>query len=68
MYIGTRLTTAIHRRLFSGFFLREGAQGYINTGYINITNSFSFSLHNVPFSNVFRSRAIAYITEDNFII
>ena len=44
----------------------EGARLY--TGYINITNSFSFSLHNVPFSTVFRSRAIAYITEDNFII
>ena len=24
--------------------------------------------YNVPFSTVFRSRAIAYITEDNFII
>ena len=66
MYTGTRLTTAIHRRLFSRFFLREGARLY--TGYINITNSFSFSLHNVPFSTVFRSRAIAYTTEDNFII
>ena len=35
---------------------------------INITNSFSFSLYNLPFSTVFRSRAIAYITEANFII
>ena len=35
---------------------------------INITNPFSFSLHNLPFSTVFRSRAIAYITEANFII
>ena len=66
MYTGTRLTTAIHRRLFFQFFLREGARLY--TGYINITNSFSFSLYNVPFSTVFHSRAIAYITEANFII
>ena len=29
---------------------------------INITNSFSFSLHNLPFYTVFRSRAIANIT------
>ena len=35
---------------------------------INIANSFSFSLYNLPFSTVFRSRAIAYITEANFII
>ena len=35
---------------------------------ISITNSFSFSLYNLPFSTVFRSRAIAYITEANFII
>ena len=35
---------------------------------INITNSFSFSLHNLPFYTVFRSRAIANITEANFII
>ena len=34
---------------------------------INITNSFSFSLHNLPFYTVFRSRAIANITEANFI-
>ena len=31
---------------------------------INITNSFSFSLYNLP---VFRSRVIDYITEANFI-
>ena len=31
MYTGTRLTTAIHRRLFSRFFLREG--GRLDTGY-----------------------------------
>ena len=30
---------------------------------INITNSFSFSLHNLPCYTVFRSRAIAYIIE-----
>ena len=35
---------------------------------INITNSFSFSLYNLPFYAVFHSRAIAYITEANFII
>ena len=35
---------------------------------INITNSFSFSLYNLPFSTVFRSRAMADITEANFII
>ena len=29
---------------------------------INITNSFSFSLHNLPFYTAFRSRAIANIT------
>ena len=34
---------------------------------INITNSFSFFLYNLPFSTVFRSRAIAFITEANFI-
>ena len=28
----------------------------------------SFSLYNMPFSTVFRSRSIAYITEANFII
>ena len=33
---------------------------------INITNSFSF--YNLPLYTVFRSRAIAYITEANFII
>ena len=31
MYTGTRLTTAIHRRLLSRFFLREGGRLY--TGY-----------------------------------
>ena len=31
MYTGTRLTTAIHRRLLSRFFLREG--GRLHTGY-----------------------------------
>ena len=31
---------------------------------INITNSFSFSLYNLP---VFRSRVIDYITKANFI-
>ena len=31
MYTGTRLTTAIHRRLFSRFFLKEGGRLY--TGY-----------------------------------
>ena len=35
---------------------------------INITNSFSFSLYNLPFSTVFCSKAIAYITKANFII
>ena len=30
---------------------------------INITDSFSFSLYNLPFCTLFRSRAIAYITE-----
>ena len=35
---------------------------------INITNSFSFSLYNLPFYTVFRSRAIAYITEANFVV
>ena len=35
---------------------------------INITNSFSFSLDNLPFYAIFHSRAIAYITEANFII
>ena len=35
---------------------------------INITNSFSFSSHNLPFYTVFRSRAIAYITEANFVV
>ena len=35
---------------------------------INITNSFSFSLYNLPFFyTVFRSRVIDYITEANFI-
>ena len=32
MYTGTRLTTAIYRRLFSRFFLREGGRLY--TGYV----------------------------------
>ena len=31
MYTGTRLTTVIHRRLLSRFFLREGGRLY--TGY-----------------------------------
>ena len=31
MYTGTRLTTAIHRRLLSRFFMREGGRLY--TGY-----------------------------------
>ena len=31
MYTGTRLTTAIHRRLLSRFFLKEGGRLY--TGY-----------------------------------
>ena len=31
-------------------------------------NSFSFSLYNLPFYTVFHSRAIANITEANFII
>ena len=35
---------------------------------INITNSFSFSLYNLPFHTSFRSRAIANITEANFIM
>ena len=35
---------------------------------INITDSVSFSLHNLPFYTVFRSRPIANITEANFII
>ena len=35
---------------------------------INIKNSFFFSLYNLPFYTVFRSRAIANITEANFII
>ena len=35
---------------------------------INITNSFSFSLYNLPFFILFfRSRVIDYITEANFI-
>ena len=34
---------------------------------INIRNSFSFPLYNLPFYPVFRSRAIAYVTEANFI-
>ena len=34
----------------------------------NITNSFSFSLYNLPFfKTVFRSKVIDYITEANFI-
>ena len=33
VYTGTRLTTAIHRRLLSRFFLREGGRLY--TGYAN---------------------------------
>ena len=32
MYTGTRLTTAIHRRLLSRFLLREGGRLY--TGYV----------------------------------
>ena len=32
---------------------------------INITDKFSFSLYNLPFCTLFRSRAIAYITEAN---
>ena len=35
---------------------------------INITNPFSFSLYNLPFYTFFRSRAIAYITEANFVV
>ena len=35
MYTGTRLTTAIHRRLLSRFFLREGGRLY--TGYSTAT-------------------------------
>ena len=35
---------------------------------INITNSFSFSLYNLPFYTVLRSRAVANITEANFTI
>ena len=35
---------------------------------INITNSFSYSSYNLPFYTVFRSRAIAYITEANFAV
>ena len=36
---------------------------------INITNSFSFYLYNLPFFyTVFRSRVAAYITEADFII
>ena len=35
---------------------------------INITDSFSFSLYNLPFYTVFRRRALANITEANFII
>ena len=31
MYTGTRITTAVHRRLLSRFFLREGGRLY--TGY-----------------------------------
>ena len=35
---------------------------------INVTNSFSFSLYNLPFfKTVFRSRVIDYITEANVI-
>ena len=34
---------------------------------INITNSFSFSLYNLPFFMLFRSRVIDYITEAYFI-
>ena len=34
MYTGTRLTTAIHRRLLSRFFLREGGRLY--TGYLQL--------------------------------
>ena len=33
MYTGTRLTTAIYRRLFSRFFLKEGERLYLYTGY-----------------------------------
>ena len=32
---------------------------------INITNSFSFSLYNLPFCTLLRSRAIANITDAN---
>ena len=44
--------------------------GYILVTHncINITKSFSFSLCNLPFYAVFRSKAIASITEANFII
>ena len=35
---------------------------------INVANSFSFSSYNLPFYTVFRSRAIAYITEANFVV
>ena len=35
---------------------------------INITNSFSFSLYNLPFYTVFRSRTIANVKEANCII
>ena len=38
MYTGTRLTTAIHRRLLSRFFLREGGRLY--TGYLSLTDNF----------------------------
>ena len=34
IYTGTRLTTAIHRRLISGFFLRDTARLY--TGYFSV--------------------------------
>ena len=37
MYTGTRLTTAIHRRLLSRFFLREGGRLY--TGYLQMNKS-----------------------------
>ena len=35
---------------------------------INIINSFSLSSYNLSFYTVFRSRAIAYITEANFVV
>ena len=54
MYTGTRLTTAIHRRLLSRFFLREWGRLYTGCLTFPRCDLFSFGIGTDEFEILFR--------------